>query len=101
MLRLLCILIKRAVKPSSVAILYEDFLTIGSTMRPELINITGGLIGHFDTDPSNDFRLRDGTTLPSDATTEELHAFGLSWKIRDLNESLFYYEDGHCSRTAF
>ena len=62
-------------------------------MTPSFINITGGLVGMFDNNDENDFTLRDGTVLPKDATTEELHAFGLSWRIRDINESLFYYDD--------
>ena len=37
-----------------------------------------GLLGNYDGDPSNDFVLRDGSTLPVTSSEEELFKFGQS-----------------------
>ena len=43
---------------------------------------TEGLLGYYDDDPSNDYRLPDGTTLSGSMTEEELYSgFGVKCKL--------------------
>ncbi|MFC5601610.1 VWD domain-containing protein [Deinococcus cellulosilyticus] len=58
-----------------------------------------GLLGNFDTNPENDFQLRDGTVLSNPPAPKDLYArFGESWRITP-QESLFDYNAGESTQT--
>ena len=49
----------------------------------EFLQDIEGLVGFYDSDPTNDFRLPDGTTASDDLTEEELYTdFGLKCKYK-------------------
>ncbi|XP_061422345.1 mucin-like protein [Lethenteron reissneri] len=66
------------------------------TMLPEsFINMTQGLLGVFNKDPTDDFRAANGTVLPFNGTdvpseSRIYYEFGVTWQIT-ANTSLFSY----------
>ena len=59
-----------------------EFLYLGVELSTRFLNSTEGLLGYFDEDPSNDFRLPNGTVLSTTLTEEQLYStFGLQCKL--------------------
>lgn len=66
----------------SVSIVF-GLLNIGISVPPEFQGasyISMGLFGNNDGDPTNDFVLSDGTTLPNNMTDREIFSYGENCK---------------------
>ncbi|MGB5448689.1 MAG: VWD domain-containing protein [Woeseiaceae bacterium] len=90
----------RIVLPGEVEVSFwtaKTHLNVEVSSGPSGIGTLKGLGGVDDGDPSNDFSLRDGTTLSIEEgglTFEQLYRqFGDSWRISQ-KDSLFDYSDG-------
>ncbi|XP_035666752.1 mucin-like protein [Branchiostoma floridae] len=77
------------------------FFTVG--MPSSFQGYLEGIMGNFDGDDGNDFRLSDGTVLGADATEQNILDFGKSWSLRTVSEAggipveeftLFHWYDG-------
>uniref|UniRef100_A0A1I8H9S7 EGF-like domain-containing protein n=1 Tax=Macrostomum lignano TaxID=282301 RepID=A0A1I8H9S7_9PLAT len=53
-----------------------------------------GLMGNFNGNKTDDFKLRNGTLLPGDSSERELFHFGQSWALQSGDASHFPYEIG-------
>ncbi|MEM8931052.1 MAG: VWD domain-containing protein, partial [Acidobacteriota bacterium] len=83
---------------------HRSYLNIAVQPSILLEDQVEGVLGNFDGDPSNDFRLRDGTLLPAPPSFEQLYGCpdGIAcfaydaegWINRDAAESLFDYVPG-------
>ncbi|RMX36464.1 hypothetical protein pdam_00010052, partial [Pocillopora damicornis] len=62
-------------------------------------NQTKGLLGRWNDDPEDDFLTPNGTILPSNANSKDIHYnFGLLWQV-DNRSSLFTYKPGESLKT--
>mmetsp|Transcript_41367 Transcript_41367/g.74862 ORF Transcript_41367/g.74862 Transcript_41367/m.74862 type:complete len:975 (-) Transcript_41367:46-2970(-) len=69
----------------------DGALGIVSRANGALANVSTGLLGVFDGEPSNDLQLPNGTVLPVNVTSRQLHyGYGLHWLV-DIQDSLFSY----------
>ncbi|XP_044131767.1 uncharacterized protein LOC122924584 isoform X1 [Bufo gargarizans] len=69
----------------------KGFLSV-SVLLPEIFqNKTSGLLGVMNSDPDDDFTLRNGTQLPSSASPEEIFSFGADWAVTE-ESSIFQYD---------
>ncbi|NXY92831.1 MUC4 protein, partial [Alcedo cyanopectus] len=50
-------------------------------------NSTKGLLGVWDHDPTDDFQLPNGTSIPVNSSEEEIYSYGMSWAVGE--HSLF------------
>ncbi|CAH1254189.1 SCUBE3 [Branchiostoma lanceolatum] len=61
------------------------FFTVG--MPSSFQGYLEGIMGNFDGDDGNDFRLSDGTVLGTDATEQNILDFGKSWSLRTVSQA--------------
>ncbi|XP_078700993.1 uncharacterized protein LOC144927453 [Branchiostoma floridae x Branchiostoma belcheri] len=61
------------------------FFTVG--MPSSFQGYLEGIMGNFDGDDGNDFRLSDGTVLGADATEQNIFDFGKSWSLRTVSQA--------------
>uniref|UniRef100_A0A1X7U110 Deleted in malignant brain tumors 1 protein n=1 Tax=Amphimedon queenslandica TaxID=400682 RepID=A0A1X7U110_AMPQE len=68
---------------------------VSVTLSDDYYGSTVGLLGQYNGKPEDDLLSRnENTTLPSNASTEEIHyEFGLTWILENPLESLFTYDD--------
>lgn len=53
---------------------------------------TRGLAGVYNDDPEDDFTTCNGTVLSSNSSAVDIHGeFGMSWRVQNESESLFFY----------
>lgn len=57
-------------------------------------NGVDGLMGNFNGNTSDDFKMRNGTQLPGNSSERTLFEFGQSWAVLATDESLFPYFNG-------
>lgn len=63
----------------------KGMMSLVVTLVPEYFNMTNGLLGTYNKDPSDDFTLPNGTALSSNLTSKQIHFdFGLNCKYFDL-----------------
>ncbi|XP_012940242.1 protein mesh [Aplysia californica] len=68
----------------------NGILHVTVALPPDVKNQTGGLLGKYDGDPTNDFTSPDGQVTPDDASPAEVYQdFFASWAVK-RPESLFY-----------
>ncbi|KAM8960766.1 uncharacterized protein RCH25_036533 [Pelodytes ibericus] len=68
-----------------------SFLGVTVLLPDEFMNKTQGLLGVMNQDPTDDFTFRNGTTLPPNASPQELFQLGADWSVTE-ETSLFTYD---------
>nr|XP_043882044.1 sushi domain-containing protein 2 isoform X1 [Solea senegalensis] len=70
---------------------HEGLMAVTVLLPPEFTNLTQGLLGVMNSNPSDDLLTQQGDVVSSeDATAEEIFAFGSGWNIP--KSSLFTYD---------
>ncbi len=73
---------------------HDDYIDFSASSGSERQGKLEGLLGNFDGDTTNDFKLDNGTDLGSSISTNTLYdVFGEDWRITQ-SESLFLYGEG-------
>ncbi|KAK2500424.1 hypothetical protein MC885_020227 [Smutsia gigantea] len=71
----------------------SNILHASCSLPEEYRDRTGGLLGVWNDDPGDDFRMPDGSTLPPGSSEETLFHYGMTWKVNET--SLFGKRDNH------
>ncbi|KAI5134876.1 Mucin-4 [Manis pentadactyla] len=71
----------------------SNILHASCSLPEEYRDRTGGLLGVWNDDPGDDFRMPDGSTLPPGSSEETLFHYGMTWKVNET--SLFGKRDDH------
>ncbi|XP_053372976.1 fibrillin-1-like [Mercenaria mercenaria] len=78
----------------NVAVKLQKLLTI-AVIVPELYkDLSKGLLGNTNADPSDDLKYPNGTILSTNATEREVFDYGQSWIISSSDDSIFEYPPG-------
>ena len=85
---------------SQVQVIFRPgYLSLGYQISSNLRRLMVGLLGNFDGLKDNELTTRDGVTLSSRPTLQDLYNdYGESWRVRQ-EESLFDYFDGATTET--
>ncbi|XP_053386927.1 uncharacterized protein LOC123542089 isoform X2 [Mercenaria mercenaria] len=70
-----------------------EMLSLSTFVPENLKNLTKGLLGNYNGDPSDDFAMPNGTVLKPNLTEREIFEYGKTWTINP-NNSAFVYDDG-------
>ncbi|KAK3590313.1 hypothetical protein CHS0354_034248 [Potamilus streckersoni] len=70
-----------------------NMLNIDVLIPNKFNNMTAGLLGNFDGDPTNDFQFRNGTVLSGIIREKDIFEFGKNWAVHP-NQSAFWYPRG-------
>ncbi|XP_027956884.1 mucin-4 [Eumetopias jubatus] len=60
-----------------------NILHTSCSLPEEYRNRTEGLLGVWNDNPDDDFRMPNGSTIPSNSTEESLFQYGMTWEIND------------------
>uniref|UniRef100_A0A3B5LRS1 Sushi domain containing 2 n=1 Tax=Xiphophorus couchianus TaxID=32473 RepID=A0A3B5LRS1_9TELE len=80
--------------------LYDATMTATVLLLVEFSNLTLGLLGRMNSDPSDDLMTRSGEVISSNATLEEIFTFGAEWNISNMS-SLFTYDSHYLLDSYF
>lgn len=59
----------------------SDILHASSSLSEEYRNHTQGLLGVWNDNPEDDFRMPNGSTIPSNSSEETLFHYGMTWQV--------------------
>ncbi|XP_028617654.1 mucin-4-like, partial [Grammomys surdaster] len=59
----------------------SNILHASSSLSEEYRNHTEGLLGVWNDNPEDDFRMPNGSTIPSDSSEETLFHYGMTWQV--------------------
>ncbi|XP_010147273.1 PREDICTED: mucin-4-like [Eurypyga helias] len=62
-------------------------LSMVCSLPDQYRNSTKGLLGVWDHDPADDFRMPNGTSIPMNSSEEEIYGYGMTWAVGE--HSLF------------
>ncbi|XP_040477304.1 mucin-4 [Ursus maritimus] len=71
----------------------SNILHASCGLPEEYRNCTEGLLGVWNDNPDDDFRMPNGSAIPSNSTEELLFQYGMTWEINDTR--LLGKRDGH------
>eukprot|EP00117_Sycon_ciliatum_P009054 scpid1187/ scgid4064/ Laminin subunit alpha-5; Laminin-10 subunit alpha; Laminin-11 subunit alpha; Laminin-15 subunit alpha len=77
----------------NVSVTAPYILTMSMAVPMTYYDNTRGLQGYFNGNPSDDFKLRNGTVLQANSSERALLPFGQDWQVNS-SESLFMYSNG-------
>ncbi|XP_052772238.1 uncharacterized protein LOC128211461 isoform X1 [Mya arenaria] len=69
-----------------------EMLSLSTTVPSTYANITRGILGNFDGDPSNDLKFPNETILNSSSSEREIFFYGQTWAVNERT-TVFFYED--------
>jgi len=73
-------------------ILKKNGLAVQCSVHTSMQHKTRGLYGVYNGLPEDDFTAKDGSVLPSNSSSHDIHyTFGMSWAIEDESHSAFHY----------
>ncbi|XP_025055727.1 sushi domain-containing protein 2-like [Alligator sinensis] len=76
------------------------FLSPTVLLPEKFMNQTRGLLGVMNDNPGDEYTFRNGTTMPLDASPQQLFAFGADWAVGN-ETSLFTYDTQFLLNTFF
>ncbi|XP_025049397.1 sushi domain-containing protein 2-like [Alligator sinensis] len=76
------------------------FLSLTVLLPEKFMNQTRGLLGVMNDNPGDEYTFRNGTTMPLDASPQQLFAFGADWAVGN-ETSLFTYDTQFLLNTFF
>uniref|UniRef100_A0A663E2M6 Mucin-4 n=1 Tax=Aquila chrysaetos chrysaetos TaxID=223781 RepID=A0A663E2M6_AQUCH len=65
----------------------SGILSVVCSLPDRYRNSTKGLLGVWDHDPSDDFQMPNGTSIPVNSSEEEIYSYGMTWAVGE--HSLF------------
>ncbi|KAK2538455.1 mucin-4 [Columba guinea] len=65
----------------------SGILSMVCSLPDQYRNSTKGLLGVWDRDPADDFKMPNGTSIPMNSSEEEIYSYGLTWTVGE--HSLF------------
>ncbi|XP_009866748.1 PREDICTED: mucin-4 [Apaloderma vittatum] len=65
----------------------SGILSVVCSLPDQYRNSTNGLLGVWDHDPTDDFQMPNGTSIPVNSSEEEIYSYGMTWAVGE--HSLF------------